>query len=68
LLFPVDTVLIAARVTGETISGWFIAGGLIVLIGVWLGTIRQSKQPSVDPKKMKGTTTDFDIPPQPGCA
>jgi len=67
LLFPVATVVIAAWLTGETITPRFILGGLIVLLGVWLGTIRQSSQPSAMAGQVRESSADPCIPPQPGC-
>lgn len=68
LLFPVATVSIAAWLSGETISPWFIAGGAIVLLGVWLGAIRQTRQPSTHPEQSKEPGAEPCLPPQPGCA
>ncbi len=42
LLFPVSTVVIAAWLAGEVVSASFVAGGALVLAGVWLGAISGS--------------------------
>lgn len=52
LLFPVATVIIAALLLGEVITISFIAGGVLVFAGVWLGTI---KDPT--PAKTSETST-----------
>ena len=39
VLFPIVTVLLAAQLAGERITLAFIAGGLLVLGGVWFGAI-----------------------------
>lgn len=40
LLFPVATVIIAALVAGEVVTGSFVIGGGLALIGVWMGGVR----------------------------
>jgi drug/metabolite transporter (DMT)-like permease len=45
LLFPVVTVLIAAWLVGEVVSASFIAGGVLVLAGVWVGAISGPSRP-----------------------
>jgi drug/metabolite transporter (DMT)-like permease len=42
LLIPVATVIVAALVASERITLPFVAGGVLVLAGVWLGAIRKS--------------------------
>lgn len=42
LLFPIATVIIAAWLAGEVVTGAFIIGSLFVLAGVWLGAVRSS--------------------------
>jgi len=55
LLFPIATILLAAWLMDETITPQFLLGGLIVLIGVWLGAVHQGGQmleegtPSMEP-------------------
>jgi len=47
VLFPIVTVLLAAQLAGERISLAFIAGGVLVLGGVWFGALsfrRKSKE------------------------
>jgi len=68
LLFPVATVLIAAWLSGETITVRFIAGGLVVLLGVWLGAIRKSSQGQRESDQITQSGEDLDFPPQPGRA
>jgi drug/metabolite transporter (DMT)-like permease len=46
LLFPVATVLIAAWLAGEIVKMSFIAGGILVLIGVLLGAIKTPLPPT----------------------
>jgi drug/metabolite transporter (DMT)-like permease len=40
LLFPVSTVVIAALLLGEVVTISFVAGGALVLVGVWLGALK----------------------------
>ncbi len=47
LLFPVATVLLAAWLAREVITAPFAAGGLLVLGGVWFGTL-SSPPPAVN--------------------
>jgi drug/metabolite transporter (DMT)-like permease len=44
LLFPVATIIIASWLAGETISAMFIAGGVLVMLGVWLGALSNSRK------------------------
>lgn len=39
LLFPVATIIIAAWLAGEEITGRFLIGTAVVLVGVWLGAL-----------------------------
>jgi drug/metabolite transporter (DMT)-like permease len=39
LLFPVSAVVMGAWLAGEAVSSRFLVGGLLVLFGVWLGTL-----------------------------
>jgi drug/metabolite transporter (DMT)-like permease len=44
LLFPVATILIASWLTDEVITLRFLLGGAIVLLGVWVGALAQSRK------------------------
>lgn len=44
LLMPVATVILAALIAGETITVPFLIGGALVLVGVWIGTIHESRE------------------------
>lgn len=39
LLFPVATIVIAAWLAGEEITGRFLIGTAVVMVGVWLGAL-----------------------------
>lgn len=43
VLFPFITVLLATQLLGESITLAFIAGGVLVLLGVWFGALRKPK-------------------------
>lgn len=43
VLFPFVTVLVAGWLAGETINTAFLIGGALVLIGVWIGALSNSK-------------------------
>jgi drug/metabolite transporter (DMT)-like permease len=43
LLTPVVTVIIAAWLTDEVVTPYFLLGGVMVLLGVWVGAIAQPK-------------------------
>jgi drug/metabolite transporter (DMT)-like permease len=45
LLFPVATVIVAALLLGEAVGVPFIAGGALVLVGVWLGGQEDGRSP-----------------------
>jgi len=45
LLFPIATVVIAAWISGEVVTPRFLAGGLVVLAGVWIGALSHSVRP-----------------------
>lgn len=68
LLFPVATVVIAAWLTDESITPRFLLGGLIVLLGVWLGAFRQNRPPTAEEVPCPEAGTAVDAPIQPGCA
>lgn len=42
LLFPLVGVTVATLLTGERFSVWFIAGGVVMLLGVYIGAFRRS--------------------------
>ena len=42
LLFPIATAILASWLTDETITIRFILGGIVVLVGVWLGALAGS--------------------------
>lgn len=44
LLFPVSTVFLASWLLNEELSSRFIIGGILVLLGVWLGAFYQPKE------------------------
>ena len=44
LLIPITTIVIAAWLLDEQVSSRFLVGGVVVVIGVWLGAISQSKK------------------------
>ena len=43
VLFPFVTVILATQFADETITLAFIGGGVLVLLGVWFGALRQGK-------------------------
>jgi drug/metabolite transporter (DMT)-like permease len=49
VLIPVVTVVLATLLTEETISPVFLAGGAIVLLGVYVGALMPSKKEEVVP-------------------
>lgn len=42
VLFPVVTIAVGAIVAREMVGPWFIAGGVLVLAGVWVGALSSS--------------------------
>ncbi|UCC89359.1 MAG: EamA family transporter [Anaerolineales bacterium] len=68
LLFPVATVIIAALLSGEVVTPRFVVGGLVVLLGVWIGALRQPSAPPEEPEPMPQITAELTTPPRPGCA
>lgn len=68
LLFPVATVIISAWLTDETITLRFTAGGLVVLIGVWIGALRQPRVAPDEQEPQQGIAVEPAAPPSPGCA
>jgi len=51
LLFPVITVTLAALLLGEQVTVALLVGGVIVLVGVWVGAFGGS------PAKLEGAGT-----------
>ncbi|MBI3159633.1 MAG: EamA family transporter [Chloroflexi bacterium] len=43
LLFPVSAVVVGAWLAGEVVSPRFLLGGLLVLLGVWVGALAPEK-------------------------
>jgi drug/metabolite transporter (DMT)-like permease len=43
VLVPLVTIVVAATVAGETITGWFLAGTALVIAGVYVGALMPSK-------------------------
>jgi drug/metabolite transporter (DMT)-like permease len=39
VLFPFVTVVLAAWLAHETVTAAFLGGGVLVLVGVWVGTL-----------------------------
>ena len=56
VLFPFVTVLLATQLLGESITLAFIAGGVLVLLGVWFGALRQPK--TKEPEQERGPETE----------
>jgi drug/metabolite transporter (DMT)-like permease len=48
LLFPFTATLFSAWLTGEEITGSFLLGGALVLLGVWVGVLSQEKLSRAD--------------------
>ncbi|HSF81620.1 MAG TPA: DMT family transporter [Anaerolineales bacterium] len=68
LLFPVATIVISAWLTDEAITLRFVAGGCIVLIGVWIGALRQPREAPVEREQQEEAAMELAAPPRPGCA
>jgi drug/metabolite transporter (DMT)-like permease len=49
VLTPIVTVILAVLFAGETISPIFLAGGALVLLGVWIGALRPHLEPVEEP-------------------
>lgn len=49
VLTPIVTVILAVPFAGETITPVFLAGGALVLFGVWYGALRPHPEPAVEP-------------------
>jgi drug/metabolite transporter (DMT)-like permease len=51
IIAPLFSILLGALILDEPVSGTFLAGGLMVVVGVYLGTfLRPSRQVAVTPK------------------
>ena len=46
LLFPLVGVTVATVLTGERFSGSFVAGGVVMLVGVYIGAFRRTAKPA----------------------
>jgi drug/metabolite transporter (DMT)-like permease len=68
LLFPVATVIIASVLTHETITPRFIAGGIVVLLGVYIGSLQRSAAPVAAQASRADSSMEIASPTQPGCA
>jgi drug/metabolite transporter (DMT)-like permease len=66
LLFPMATIPIAALVLDERVTWQFLAGGIIALLGVWIGALRQPAGETALERIAAGTPERCD-PPYPGC-
>lgn len=67
LLFPVATIIIAAWLSHEVVTPRFLAGGFIVLAGVWIGALQPTRgRESEEPLHEIGP--ELASPPRPGCA
>jgi drug/metabolite transporter (DMT)-like permease len=63
VLIPIGTVILASFLVDESISSIFLAGGALVLIGVWIGAIRPH------PKPEEGPDDDLQVRPGlPNCS
>jgi drug/metabolite transporter (DMT)-like permease len=63
LLFPVSTIIISAFLTREEITLSFIIGGLMVMVGVWLGALsipEPKGEAKGTPVHEDGSTKNFD--------
>lgn len=47
VLTPLVTVVLAATLVGEPITGLFLIGSALVLAGVWIGALRRGRAPRV---------------------
>lgn len=45
LLFPIVATILATSITSERVTLMFVFGGLIVMLGVWIGAFYEKKQP-----------------------
>lgn len=51
VLIPIGTVALATVLVGETISLIFLAGGALVLAGVWFGALQPHSEPEAGPSE-----------------
>jgi drug/metabolite transporter (DMT)-like permease len=64
LLFPISTIIIAAWLAGEAITISFVFGGLLVMLGVWLGAVSRPKPaPRVKDVRAASATRTRDLDP-----
>jgi drug/metabolite transporter (DMT)-like permease len=65
LLMPLVTIVVASALTGEAITPPFVAGGALVLAGVYVGAIRRNHDPRPAPRV---AASNRPLSAQPGCA
>lgn len=68
LLFPVAAVIIAAWLSQEFVTPRFLAGGSIVLVGIWTGALRQPGRGPRAQASPRQAAVELSSPPRPGCA
>jgi len=68
LLFPVATIIIAAWLSHEVVTSRFLAGGFIVIAGVWIGALQQPGRRRDSEEPLHKTALERANPPRPGCA
>lgn len=67
LLFPVATIVIAALIADERVTGGFLVGAAIALAGIWLGAYTKAPEEAAVRDLIPDASEGCD-PPQPGCA
>ena len=65
LLMPLVTIVVASALTGEAITPPFVAGGALVLAGVYVGAIRRHHDPRPAPRV---AASNWPLSAQSGCA
>ena len=65
LLMPLVTIVVASALTGEAITPPFVAGGALVLAGVYVGAIRRHHDPGPAPRV---AASNRPLSAQTGCA
>ena len=58
VLFPFVTVILATQLADERISLAFIGGGILVLLGVWLGALMKTKPRLLEESVTKDTAAE----------